>query len=120
MSSTPESSFPSSYGANAAPDSSNSTSPAGASHSGQDLLGRVVQGAHNTIDRLAETAEPHVQRIQEEVSSATDAVQSRASQLRETGDEWTESLRTTVRDNPLAALAAALAVGMLVSHLTRR
>jgi ElaB/YqjD/DUF883 family membrane-anchored ribosome-binding protein len=92
----------------------------GSLRDGQDLMGRVVQGAHDTIDRLAETAEPHVLRIQEEVASAADAVHSRASQLRETGDEWAESLRSTVRDNPLAALAAALAVGMLVSRLTRR
>ena len=91
-----------------------------AARSGQDLLGRVVQGAHDTVDRLAETAAPHVQRLQEGVSSATDAVQSGAGKLRETGDEWAESLRTTVRENPLAALATALAVGMLVSRLTRR
>jgi ElaB/YqjD/DUF883 family membrane-anchored ribosome-binding protein len=94
--------------------------PDDTSRSGTDLLGRAVHGAHDTIDRLAETAEPHVQRFQEEVASASDAVQSRANQLRETGDEWAESLRETVRENPLAALAAALAVGMLVSRLTRR
>jgi ElaB/YqjD/DUF883 family membrane-anchored ribosome-binding protein len=83
-------------------------------------MGRVVHGAHDTIDRLADTAAPHVQRLQEGVSAATEAMQSRAGQLRETGDEWAEGLRNTVRENPLAALAAALAVGMVVARLTRR
>jgi ElaB/YqjD/DUF883 family membrane-anchored ribosome-binding protein len=101
--------------------SSPSTSSAGApgSEAGSEMLSRVVQGAHETIDRLAESAAPHVHRIQEGVSSAQDMLQSRASQVRETGDEWTESLRTTVRENPLAAVATALAIGMLIARLTR-
>jgi ElaB/YqjD/DUF883 family membrane-anchored ribosome-binding protein len=86
----------------------------------QDLMGRVVHGAHETIDRLADTAAPHVQRLQEGMSSASEAMESRAGQLRETGAEWAESLRTTVRENPLAALASAVAVGLVVARLTRR
>lgn len=85
-----------------------------------DLLNRVVQGAHQTIDRLAETAAPHVQRLQEGMSSTGDALAQRADHMREVGDEWTENLRTTVRENPLASLATALALGMLISRLTRR
>lgn len=79
---------------------------------GGDMLGRVVQGAHNTIDRLAETAAPHLQRLQEGVGAQTEHV-------KEVGEEWAESLRHTVRENPLAAVATALALGMLLSRLTR-
>lgn len=86
---------------------------------GNDRLNRVVQGAHQTIDRLAETAAPHVQRLQEGLSSTGDMLHTRASQVRETGDEWAESLRNTVRENPLAAVATALALGMLIARLTR-
>ncbi len=82
------------------------------------MLDRVVQGAHATIDRLAETAAPHVQRLQEGMSSASDTLHNRAGQARETGDEWTETLRCAVRDNPLAAVATALAVGALIARLT--
>lgn len=84
----------------------------------EDLLGRVVQGAHETIDRLAERAAPHVHRLQEGVSTTQESLQARAGQLRDTGDEWAESLRCTVRDNPLAAVATALAVGVLIAKLT--
>jgi ElaB/YqjD/DUF883 family membrane-anchored ribosome-binding protein len=87
---------------------------------GADLLGRVVQGAHETVDRLARTAAPHVQRLQQSFSAAAEAAQARTDQLRQTGDEWTENLRSTVRENPLAALVTALAIGVLVARLTRR
>ena len=43
---------------------------------------------------------------------------ARADQARELSDEWTESLRTTVRENPLASVAAALAIGLLLAKLT--
>lgn len=68
---------------------------------------RVVKGAHDTVDRLAESAAPHVERLQQG-----------AEKLKHTGDEWSESLRTTVRANPLAALATALAVGVVFAKLT--
>lgn len=88
------------------------TGAAGATRAGEDTFTRVVQGAHQTIDRLAETAAPHVQRLSETVQSGTGTV-------RDVSEEWTESLRTTVRENPIAAVATALAIGLLVARLTR-
>lgn len=79
---------------------------------GTDMLQRVVQGAHQTIDRLADSAAPHVQRFSE-------GLDQKSGQVRDMSDEWTESLRSTVRENPIAAVATALAVGMLISRLTR-
>jgi len=87
--------------------------------SSADLLQRVVQGAHQTIDRMADTAAPHVQRMQESMHSAGDMLNQRGEQVRDMGDEWAESLRTTVRENPLAAVAAAVALGLLVARITR-
>lgn len=74
----------------------------------EHLLERVVQSAHEGIDALADSAAPHVQRFQEGLAVA-----------RDTGEEWAESVRCTVRQHPLAALAAAAALGMLVARLTR-
>jgi ElaB/YqjD/DUF883 family membrane-anchored ribosome-binding protein len=78
-----------------------------------------VQSAHSAIDRLADTAGPAVQRVQDGVQAAGDVISQRAQDARELGDEWTESLRSTVRDNPLTAIATALAVGVLIARLTR-
>ena len=82
-----------------------------------DLIGRIAQSAHETIDRLAESAAPHVNRLQESLSG--DVLHQRADDMREWRDEWTESLRCTVRDNPLAAVGVALAVGVLIARLSR-
>ncbi|MDR7297810.1 ElaB/YqjD/DUF883 family membrane-anchored ribosome-binding protein [Pelomonas aquatica] len=86
---------------------------------GQDVLNRVVQGAHQAIDRMADTAAPAVQKVQDGVHAASEALSQRAHDARELGDEWCESLRCTVRDNPLTAVATALAVGVLIARLTR-
>ena len=80
----------------------------GAAGDAEHLLDRVVQGAHEGIEALADTAAPHLQRFQEGLSVA-----------RDTGEEWAESVRCTVRQHPLAALAAAAALGLLVARLTR-
>ena len=82
-----------------------------------DLIGRIAQSAHETIDRLAETAAPHVNRLQENLSG--DALHQRADEMREWRDEWTDSLRSSVRENPLAAVGVALAVGFLIARLSR-
>jgi ElaB/YqjD/DUF883 family membrane-anchored ribosome-binding protein len=95
-------------------------SPSSAQRSGNDLLGTVVQGAHSAIDRLAEAAAPAVHKLQDSMSSTGGALSERAGHVREMGDEWAESLRVTVRENPLAAVATAVAVGILISKLTQR
>ena len=85
-----------------------------------DLMNKVVQGAHQTIDKLAEKAGPTVQRLADSVQGANESLHQRADHVREMGDEWVESLRGTVREHPLAAVATALAVGVLIARLTQR
>lgn len=89
--------------------------PPPAPASGDDLMSRMVAGAHQTIDRLAESAAPAVERLQE----AGDQVGARAGQLQDLGDEWTESLRDTVRQHPLTSVAVALAAGVLLARVMR-
>ncbi len=72
-----------------------------------DTLNRAVEGAHKTIDRVADTAAPYVGKLQD-----------RADHLRQTKDEWSESLRVTVRANPLTAVATAVLVGAVFAKLT--
>ena len=84
-----------------------------------ELLQRVVQGAHTAIDRVADGVAPTVRQLGESVASAEDALQAKTAQLLEARDAWSESLRTTVRNNPLACLAGALAVGALIARITR-
>ena len=82
-------------------------------------LKSAVRGAHEGLDRFAERAEPAVRQMSDSVAAAEEAVRAKAVQLRQTGDAWTESLRCTVRDNPLVAVAAAVALGAVLSRLMR-
>jgi len=81
------------------------------------LVDRVAKSAHDTIDHLAERAVPPAQRIEAGVAEAGTALQQRAAQAQELSAEWADTLRTAVREHPLATLAAGVALGMLVSRM---
>ena len=84
-----------------------------------DLMDRVVSGAHETVDKLADKAKPQLQRLQESAGSASDSLNAGVDQAREMSDQWAESLRSTVRENPLAAVGTALALGLIIARLSR-
>lgn len=79
----------------------------------------VAQGAHATVDRLADQAAHQTRHLQASVSHAAERLQQRADEWRAAGDEWAECLRATVRENPLGAIATALAIGIMVARLSR-
>jgi ElaB/YqjD/DUF883 family membrane-anchored ribosome-binding protein len=95
-----------------------SSTSAGPSSSGE-LMSRVVQGAHQAIDRLAGRAAPHVDRLEEKLAGADQALHERADQLREVGEGYVSNLRDSVRQNPLTAVGAALVLGLLIARITR-
>ena len=109
--------MPGGAGSYARDDGSMAETAGGTASRADDLIGRIAQTAHDTIDRLAESAAPHVNRLQENLSG--DALHQRADEMRELGDEWVESVRSTVRENPLAAVGVAVAVGLLIARLSR-
>ena len=84
----------------------------------RDVMRRVVQGAHEAVDRIADKAIPAVERLRGSYNEAADSLTQRADQAVDLKDEWTESLRTAVREHPLAAIGTALAVGVILARLT--
>jgi len=84
-----------------------------------EMMTRVVKGAHETIDQIAERAMPPLEQLEHGLAQTGGALHDKAEQWRTTGDEWAESLRGSVREHPLAALAAALAVGVVIARLAR-
>lgn len=83
------------------------------------LLKTAVQGAHDTLDRLADRAAPALQKLGEGVSAAGQTLHAKTDQLRETGDEWVEGMRSTVRSKPLLSVAAALALGAVIAVIAQ-
>lgn len=131
MTTTNPTTFPTSLGTSATDDHSKSVGTSDASKLSSDakttgdqqkgdVMSRVVQGAHATIDRVADSAAPHVQRLQQGMASASDSLHERSGQAREMGEEWTESMRNTVRENPIAAVVTALVAGLVIARLTDR
>jgi len=84
----------------------------------RDVVRRVVQGAHEAVDRIADKAIPAVERLRGQYNDAADALRQKADQAADLKDEWTESLRTAVREHPLAAIGTALALGVILAKLT--
>ena len=84
----------------------------------RDVMRRVVQGAHEAVDRIADKAIPAVERLRGTYNDATDTLKQRADQAVDLKDEWTESLRTAVREHPLAAIGTALALGVILARIT--
>lgn len=83
------------------------------------MLNRVVGGAHEAIDHLAEQVAPQVQRVQDGLASANEMLHQRGTQARELGEAWSERFNGSVREHPLTALATAFALGMLITRLAR-
>jgi ElaB/YqjD/DUF883 family membrane-anchored ribosome-binding protein len=84
-----------------------------------NLLHKATQGSHDTVDRLAAKAKPVLKDLGESAAAAEGKIREKAEHLRETGNEWADNARTKVRDQPLTALATALALGLVIARLVR-
>jgi len=90
----------------------------GESHA-KDVLNRVTESAHKAVDRMAEKAGPAVEKIESSMLHANESLGEQAQHIRELGDEWTHTLRDTVRENPLTAVLLAVTAGALIARMTR-
>jgi hypothetical protein len=86
----------------------------------QDLVQRAAEGAHQTVDKLADKAIPAAEKLTTAIDSASASAQQSAKDLENWQRGLTESLRNTVREHPLTAVAAALALGVLISNMNLR
>ncbi len=73
----------------------------------QKQLDRMSESAHSAVDRATETAEQIAQRFGE-----------KSDELLAMKDDYIESTRAYVRENPFAALGIALAAGYLFAKIT--
>lgn len=100
-------------------DANAETSADGSAPDGNALVSRVAQGLHETVDRAADKATPAVQKLESTVAHANASLHDQLHHARELGDEWTTSLRGTVREHPLTSVVVALAAGALIARISR-
>jgi ElaB/YqjD/DUF883 family membrane-anchored ribosome-binding protein len=86
----------------------------------RDTVDRATQTAHDAIDRMASKAGPALEQLQSAASTAAQSLQDKAASFGELEEAWLESARKSVREHPLAAVAVAIAAGMLISRITSR
>jgi len=80
---------------------------------------RAASTAHEAIDRVAAKAGPAVEKVRAAATSAAENLQSKAEAFGEMEDQWLESARGYVRENPLTSVAIGVLAGVLLSRLVR-
>jgi ElaB/YqjD/DUF883 family membrane-anchored ribosome-binding protein len=81
--------------------------------------GGMAEKAAASIDRLSSTAHQAVDRVASAATTTAHQLGEKGEEWIATTDHWMEGTRGYVRQHPLAALGMALAVGFLLSRLTR-
>jgi len=91
-----------------------------------NTLDKTAAGAHQTVDRIAEAASPAIERMAAGAHHAVDKVvsvtapaagwvESKARKLNESRVKAVEGSKKYVQNYPFATVAAAIAIGMLIS-----
>jgi ElaB/YqjD/DUF883 family membrane-anchored ribosome-binding protein len=82
-----------------------------------EKIDKVAEGAQPLVDRLVSTAHASVDRISGMLSGASDSLGQRKGQLGETYSAYSEKSTEYVKTNPGTALLVAGAVGFLLAKL---
>ena len=82
-----------------------------------EKIDKVAEGAQPLVDRLVSTAHAGVDRISGMLSGASDSIGQRKGQLGETYSAYSEKGTEYVKTNPGTALLVAGAVGFLLAKL---
>jgi ElaB/YqjD/DUF883 family membrane-anchored ribosome-binding protein len=82
-------------------------------------MDRMTQGAHQTVDRLAERAAPAMDRMQQAAERAGDMMGEKFDEFSTMQEEWMESMREQVRTRPLAVLGVAVLAGLVLGRMMR-
>jgi len=81
---------------------------------------RLASMAHDTVDKVAETARSAEQQARVAASRAADKAREAEDRMRTAADEGLSTVRSYVEQNPLAAAGIAFAAGIVLSSLLRR
>lgn len=96
----------------------NPTAPSSTT-SNDGLADRLLQGAHEAVDRVGLKAGPAIERLSESASAARHSLGNKANELANLQGEMLDSVRNYVRERPFTAMAAAALIGALAVGLMR-
>jgi ElaB/YqjD/DUF883 family membrane-anchored ribosome-binding protein len=81
---------------------------------------RIAVMAHETIDRVAETANHAENGMRDATATTSDAAKSAGREASALASEGLQRLRSYAEENPLTSAGIAFAAGVLLSALVRR
>ena len=95
-----------------------------------NTLDKTAAGAHQTVDRIAEAASPAIERMAAGAHHAVDKVvsvtspaagwvESKARQLNDSRVKAVEGSKKYVQNYPFVTVAAAIAIGVLISFFAK-
>ena len=79
-----------------------------------------TRNPQQTVDRLSQTAHQAVDRAASAASAYAERFGEKGEELMQMPQDWLETAREYVRENPLQAIGMAAAAGYLLSVLMRR
>ncbi len=80
-------------------------------------LGDIQAKSKETIDEVIETAQAFLDEYSDSARETTKALMQKSAQLR---DDATDTLIETVKERPIATLAAVIGIGFVAGYLCRR
>jgi ElaB/YqjD/DUF883 family membrane-anchored ribosome-binding protein len=78
---------------------------------------RAAQTAHEAIDRVAAKAGPALDKMRATVAGTKDTLRAKADQFGDLQDQWINTTRDYVRENPLTAVAIGVVIGAVLARL---
>jgi ElaB/YqjD/DUF883 family membrane-anchored ribosome-binding protein len=78
------------------------------------------RSTEGSIDRMSQSAHEAVDKAASMASSYAERIGAKGDQLMQMQEDWVDTARDYVRENPLQALGIALAAGYLLHMITRR
>lgn len=94
-------------------------SPQGAAGTATRYAEKLGEQASSSANRIADAGHQMLDRASEAAASAADALSARSQEWARMQEQYMETTRNYVRENPLAAVGIALAIGVLLARLTR-
>jgi ElaB/YqjD/DUF883 family membrane-anchored ribosome-binding protein len=91
-----------------------------ASRSAHRVIDQAINAAHPAVENLGAGAHHTVDRLTAAATHTAEQIDRTGGQLRDAGSRMSNSVRTQLREQPIASLGIAVAAGFALSWLLRR
>jgi ElaB/YqjD/DUF883 family membrane-anchored ribosome-binding protein len=86
---------------------------------GESTMADAARRVDDTTERMSSRAHQTVDQVASAAHRVADRLSTNSEQWMASGDQMMQSFRDYVRERPFAALAAAVAIGFVLSRLSR-